>query len=63
VRPLRVEPERVERVERVLLALRVEGVRPLRAEPVFVEPAGPPFIGVVLVTPPPPGGAIPHALQ
>jgi hypothetical protein len=53
----------VDRVERVLRALRVDGVRPERADPVRPDPpaaAGPPFMGVVWVTA---AGAIPHALQ
>jgi len=54
LRPVRMDPERVERVERVLRLLRVEGVRP---EPVRDEPVTP--------TRPlaPLGGAFPQTLQ
>jgi hypothetical protein len=49
-----MDPERVDRVERVLRALRVEGVRP---EPVRVD-------GVAATRPLTAfGGAFPHTLQ
>lgn len=38
VRPLRVDPDRVDRVERALRALRVDGVRPDGLLPVRTEP-------------------------
>jgi len=55
VRPLREEPERVERPERVLRALRVEGVRP---EPVRPEPGE-----VALADEPAATSAMPQQLQ
>jgi len=54
LRPVRVEPDRVERVDRVLRALRVEGVRP---EPVRVEAVAPTCWVAVF------GPAMPQALQ
>src|SRR5580658_2313214 len=54
LRPVRIDPDRVERVERVLRALRVDGVRP---EPVRVDGVTPTRPLTVL------GGAFPHTLQ
>jgi hypothetical protein len=62
-RPVRMEPERVDRVDLVLRADRVEGVRP---EPVRVEvdPAravlGAAVVDAVLAVP---GAAMPHLSQ
>jgi hypothetical protein len=54
-RPVRMDPDRVERVDFVLRAERVDGVRP---EPVRVDGEA---AGVVAVTAP--GAAIPHVSQ
>jgi hypothetical protein len=54
LRPVRIEPERVERVERVLRLLRVDGVRP---EPVRVEAVAPTCALAPL------GGALPQTSQ
>jgi hypothetical protein len=61
-RPVRMEPERVERVDFVLRAERVEGVRP---EPVRVEPALVALVVVcaVDVAAPAPAAAMPHVSQ
>jgi hypothetical protein len=58
-RPVRIDPERVERLERELLPLRVEGVRPepVRVDAVFTRPLP------VAAVPAPPGAAIPQTLQ
>ncbi len=54
----RVDPDRVERVDRLLRALRVEGVRP---EPVRVEGVAPTCPEVVFEAVL--GPAMPHASQ
>jgi hypothetical protein len=54
LRPVRVDPDRVERAERLLRPLRVDGVRP---EPVRVEGLAPTRALEVL------GPAIPHVSQ
>jgi hypothetical protein len=58
-RPVRIEPERVERVDLVLRADRVDGVRPDRAEPVRVDGLAAGVAAVVA----PPAAAIPHVSQ
>jgi len=55
-------PDRVERDDRELLPLRVDGVRPepVRVEPVLTRPL-PPAAAACRAAPP--GAAIPHTLQ
>jgi hypothetical protein len=62
VRPLRIEPERVLRVERELRWLRVFGVLP---EPVRVDPVAVRELAVVAVVPAPvaTAPAMPQTLQ
>jgi hypothetical protein len=58
VRPLRIEPERVLRVERELRWLRVIGVLP---EPVRVDPVAVRLLAVVAVVAAPGAGFAPGA--
>jgi hypothetical protein len=63
VRLLRLEPDRVLRVERVLRWLRVRGTlpEPVRVEPVPVRVLD--VVAVALAPAAPAGAAIPHTLQ